>query len=694
MPSLKLYHGLNLTLIRNLQKRISEIQRFRSFAETIISAMPGVAAVVDYKHNVLYMNRALSGGPGDANVGKKCWTAFGIDKGLCLGQLCRSHDRIGKTNVIESDDPKTGKSYLLSYTGILMPDGNVGTLQVLSDVTVIKKTEEELKQRIEIEKLVASVSYRVLILSINRVHEGIQSALREIGEFTGADRCYVFNFSDDKRLMSNTYEWCRKGVSPQIGKLQSLPTKLFPWWMSQLNKFEIINLPSLSHIPPKADSERTILAAQKIKSLLVVPMVRGDTLVGFIGLDSVRKEMYWSTELLNMLRLVSDIITNALERKKSQLMLSQERDFISGILDCAGAQIVTLNRNLEIMDFNKECQKKSGYTLDEVRGRKMWDFLVSPKDKESLKSNLKRIVATLRPARLVTSCMAKNKTSRLIAWHYTFVKDAQGKVNYVIGVGNDITQQQEAEDSLSESEKMYSTLVERSTDGVAIVQDGRWKFVNKAMIQVTGFCRIELIEKPFLDLIAPEFRKYVAQIYRLRLKGKKMPGRYEIKVRCKDGRTIDVEVSAILIEYRGKPATMAIVRDITEKKLAEAKIIESEEKFRHMFDSSSSALLIADRNTGLIIDANQQAAKLFHRPRKELIGMHQTKIHPPRKAKYYAQVFKRHCRAGSKTDERAEIVTKDGRVVPVHISARSEVVGGKPLLFGTFRRIGKDNRRS
>ena len=129
-----------------------------------------------------------------------------------------------------------------------------------------------------------------------------------------------------------------------------------------------------------------------------------------------------------------------------------------------------------------------------------------------------------------------------------------------------------AEGALRESEEKYSTLVEQAKDGIVIVQDkGDIKFANKALLNLLGYSEKEMHNKHFLDLVAPESKKEAVETYTKRMKGEQAPDlTSELKLLCKDGSKKDIEASSEVIRYQGKPANLSIVRDITDRKEAEA----------------------------------------------------------------------------------------------------------------------------
>ena len=173
-----------------------------------------------------------------------------------------------------------------------------------------------------------------------------------------------------------------------------------------------------------------------------------------------------------------------------------------------------------------------------------------------------------------------------------------------------------AEDALRESEAKYSTLVEQAKDGVVIVQDGVFKFANQAATELSGYKIDELVGRPFSDLLTPESRDRLTQRYQLRMAGEKVPSVYEAKIQCKDGTTKDVEISAGIIQYQGRPADNAIVRDITMRKQTEEEL----RKLSRAVEQSPSIVMITDTQ-GIIEYVNPKFTQITGYTPEEIIGI-------------------------------------------------------------------------
>ena len=170
--------------------------------------------------------------------------------------------------------------------------------------------------------------------------------------------------------------------------------------------------------------------------------------------------------------------------------------------------------------------------------------------------------------------------------------------------------------NLANSEKQYSTLVERSNDGIIVIQDGAIKFANQQILKMTGFSMEETNGKKLADFVTPEYGSLVTERYSRRMAGEDVPPRYELEIMGKKGEHIPVEINASIIEHEGRPGDMAIIRDITERRKAEEALKESEEKYRLLVENIPVGVNIIRGNE--ILYANSQVERITGYTSEEL----------------------------------------------------------------------------
>ena len=104
------------------------------------------------------------------------------------------------------------------------------------------------------------------------------------------------------------------------------------------------------------------------------------------------------------------------------------------------------------------------------------------------------------------------------------------------------------------------------------------------------------------------------------------------------------------------------------------------------------AIVWADPKTGLIINCNRTAEALLERKKRDIIGSHQTTLHPPEKAEYYTKMLNKRAEKNGTRDLDAEVITSSGKVKPVHICAGMTLVEGKAAVQGIFEEISERNK--
>jgi PAS domain S-box-containing protein len=119
---------------------------------------------------------------------------------------------------------------------------------------------------------------------------------------------------------------------------------------------------------------------------------------------------------------------------------------------------------------------------------------------------------------------------------------------------------------LAESEEKYRVLVENASEAVIVLQDNRMRFFNRKTLEMSGYSSQEITAKTISEFVYPQDRQMVNDIYSKRLQGKDIQSSYEFRMLQKNGNTLWVNINSVLITWNGKPATLALVTDISERK--------------------------------------------------------------------------------------------------------------------------------
>jgi len=179
----------------------------------------------------------------------------------------------------------------------------------------------------------------------------------------------------------------------------------------------------------------------------------------------------------------------------------------------------------------------------------------------------------------------------------------------------DITEPKSAYLALEASEHTFRMLIDRSREAFIVAQGDVLKYANPSALELTGYSREELMQKPFWEMILPESRAEAEyEIARL-WQGQRRLDRLPIAIATRDGSVKWVEVSGARVEWEGCPAMLTMGVDITRRKLAEEQLA----KFKEVADKAMFGLAIADMD-GNLIYINQSFADAHGYGLEELLG--------------------------------------------------------------------------
>ncbi|MGD0883511.1 MAG: PAS domain S-box protein [Thermodesulfovibrionales bacterium] len=191
-------------------------------------------------------------------------------------------------------------------------------VSVVRDITERKEAEYALNYQLEFGKLITVISRNFLSLSQEQIDSGVTDTLRAIGEFIGVDHGYVFLFSHDERSLENTHAWLSEKVSAHTHPFKILSLDNFPFFMKKLSQFEALFIPSPECLPSEAQAERQILLAHDVKTLVAIPLVYNQSLIGFLWFDATTTNISCSEEIASLLKVVAQIVVSAIMHNKME----------------------------------------------------------------------------------------------------------------------------------------------------------------------------------------------------------------------------------------------------------------------------------------------------------------------------------------------------------------------------------------
>jgi len=267
-----------------------------------------------------------------------------------------------------------------------------------------------------------------------------------------------------------------------------------------------------------------------------------------------------------------EVISRVQVERTAQVPAVQEpvTDY-KAIFEATGVAMMILEEDTTILLVNREFEKLSGYSRKEIEGKKSWAEFVTPESLERLRNyhDARRIDAHNAPKAYKARFVDRSGGVREMFFTVELLPGTSKSIGSVI----DITEFKRTEAALMESEERYRTAIECSNDAVSIVQGDIRVYANQKFLEIFGYDRLdEVIGQPTFHVMHPDERDRINEFSRRRQAGEPAPSRYEFTGVKKDGTIIYVEASAAKVTYRGEPASLAYLRDITERRKADEQI--------------------------------------------------------------------------------------------------------------------------
>lgn len=279
-----------------------------------------------------------------------------------------------------------------------------------------------------------------------------------------------------------------------------------------------------------------------------------------------------------------------LEKSKGEGMFMEDAPLDRELLTSAaieemldGVMLVGIDGRLAYM--NRACEKLLGYKADELVGKSALELptYTESKDKEKAREVLKKVISVGSADPIDMGIMNKDGKEILVSFTASVIKDAQGNPQTLVAVIRDITERKGMEEALRESEELSRGILDTAATGIYLLQNGRFKYVNRLFEEISGYRSDELVGKRSLEYVHAEDREDVRTKAIEVLKGKSsLP--YEFRFLRKDSEAVWVLDRLTSIIYKGKRSVLGTIMDINERKRIETEVLDYTRQIEALFN--------------------------------------------------------------------------------------------------------------
>lgn len=418
----------------------------------LLSAIPDLVFVMDANGRFLDVHAPDPANlvvPPDRVIGMNLKEVFPADEAERHLELYRRCRETGEHQRLEYQLASDG--VVRTYEARIVRMDQDHLLAITRDVTEDRRREQadraagerELVRKLDFQKLVARVSADFMGATPEETDTVVQRTLAQLGQYLEGGRCYLMEVTMDPRTLRQTYEWTAPEVAPVITQRRAVPIRDHHWIVERILSGETVQIADVRELPDEAAVERDTLVSRGVISLLAVPLVSATRTMGYLGIHTVHSQGHWSADEMEQMRVVGEIISNALERRRARMDLAREQLLMNVLMDNSPDYIYFKDRESRFIRVSRSMAQLHGY--EDPRSV----IGLSDADRLGLEATRRRIEHERRIIETGEPVVDLEEEERLpdgtVRWHSTSkspLRDEQGAILGIFGITRDITERQ------------------------------------------------------------------------------------------------------------------------------------------------------------------------------------------------------------------------------------------------------------
>ena len=290
------------------------------------------------------------------------------------------------------------------------------------------------------------------------------------------------------------------------------------------------------------------------------------------------------------------------DRKRAEEELKESEKKYRLLADHVNDVIFVLDMNLNYTYVSPSMKTLRGYKPEEIMEQQTsFDASLTPSSRDLAIRTLSEVMEIEKSEHkdinvsrtLELEIRRKDGTIVWTEVNVSFIRDENQQPVGILGVIRDITERKRAGEVLREREEQYRLVIENAKEAIIITQDMKVVFLNHAAMNMAGYSKEISTLKSFTDFIHPDDLKMVVDYHIKRLKGEEVPPVYSFRVIGQDGTVIWCEINAAVIQWKGKPATLNFLNNVTERKRAEEELKQTLESLRKAVGATIQVMVSA-----------------------------------------------------------------------------------------------------
>lgn len=393
-------------------------------------------------------------------------------------------------------------------------------------------------------------------------------------------------------------------------------------------------------------------------------------------------------------------IRDVTDRKNAEKALRESEERFRSLVQHLSDIIWVIDQNILITYSSPSVQRVLGYSPEELLNKNGFK-LIHPDDLDLAKEEIS-LIMTESNDHIPTQLRLQHKNGD---WVYLDILAENllknPSVSGIVITARDVTARKNAEEALLESEERFRSVVQQSSDGISITDEkGNIIEWNKAHYEATGIKKEDVLGKPIWDVIyktMPKQRQkgFAKAAIKAGIKIALATGKSGWLEKPKDYQTVHIDGSikyVQLMSYSIKTSKgfqlVAVTRDITDRRMTEEALLESEEKYRHMIELANDAIVILQ--DGNIKFANSRVPELLGKPMTKIFNTPFLEYVAPKHKELTAEYHMKRIQGEPLPQAyEIEVIIKGGKTIPVEVNAARITYQDKPAAQVFLRDISE-----
>jgi len=471
------------------------------------------------------------------------------------------------------------------------------------------------------EQLIADLSKRFIELDSTQVDGEIEAAQKVVCQTLGFDHSTLALWDEGARVFIPTHSWANSGIESGCAFKSQNP----PWLESRILRGEEVRFTQISELPFEASKTRETVGLLELKSSVIFPLKAGGQVFGGLAFGTLCVECEWSEQIIDCLRLIASVFSNALARKRSTDTLPESYEQLRLAVESAGFGLWTWNLGRDHMWASERTYSLIGQPQSDPLTYKRFLDAVHPQDRATVHGSIEKAAQFPMEFRLDFRVVYGNGTVRWMNCRGRSSPDIIGKSSYIYGLILDITDRKLFNDR-------FRLAVEACPTAMVMADvEGTITLANVKAENIFGYRREELVGRS-VDILFPQRSLKPQPAHGARVTARPFSGLVEAGQNLygvrKDGSEFRIEIGLSPIQTDYDSSVLATITDITDRIQTMEDIQDREQLFRTVANAAPVLIWMSDKDRLCTYFNDNWLAFSGRRMEEELEQMRSSAVHP------------------------------------------------------------------